>query len=275
MRTRSKIWLAAVVPCLLGAPAIAQISRTPPGPRMMQAPLPTAADTEAARNWQRRLHKVDDQLRGGEWRKARREADRLIDEMLAAIEIDAGTAATLGLTLTFRALAAAGAGDVVAGRWDWLAAQALQPDLNEVSLDPYGAAGKSLELFRLATGGALSVAAARSIGLPTLDPNSSGPAPNPAPNKISGREPHYPKALRATCAKGSVRIAVTVDAAGQPVHPRWLDASGGSAMALALFDAVRDWRYQPARRAGAPVPADLEIRHEFDPGRCRPRALKP
>ncbi len=271
MRIRSKLWLAVAAPLLLGTPAGAQITRTPPTPRMMQTPLPTAADTEAAKNWQRRLHKVDDELRAGEWQKARREANRLIEEMLVAIEIDAGTAATLSLTLTFRALAEAGAGDVVAGRWDWLAAQALAADLNEVSLDPYGAAGKSLELFRLTTGGALSAAAARSIGLPPLDPNSS----EPTPNKISGREPHYPKALRATCAKGTVRIAVTVDAAGQPVHPRWLDASGGSAMALALFDAVRDWRYEPARRAGAPVPTEIEIRHEFDPGRCRPRAEKP
>jgi len=240
----------------------------------MRVDLPSAADTEAAKDWARRLRKADDHLRAGEWSKPRRDTDRMVSEMLFGIGIDEGTAATLGLTLTFRALAEAGGGDAEAGRWDWLAAQALQPDLNEVSLDPYGAAGKPLELFRLASGGSLSAAAVRAIGIPPPVPPAQIPQQEPA-KKISGAEPHYPKALRATCAKGTARIAVTVDAAGRPVHPRWLEASGGPVMALALFEAVRDWRWQPARRAGQAVPADVEIEHPFDPGKCRPRAGKP
>ncbi len=233
----------------------------------MQPLLPTAANAEAAKDWQRRLRKTDQHLRAAEWSKPRRETGRLIGEMLAAIEIDEGTSATLGLTLTFRALAEAGDGDVEAGRWDWLAAQAIQPDLNEVSLDPYGAGGKALELFRRYDDGTLSPAAVRAIGLPA--PLAGGE--QSPPKKISGAAPRYPKALRATCGKGTVRIAVTVDAAGRPVHPRWLGASGGPAMALALFESVRAWRYEPARRGGQAVPADVEIEHLFDPGKCRPR----
>ncbi|HEV7668152.1 MAG TPA: TonB family protein [Thermoanaerobaculia bacterium] len=266
---RTKLSLAFLAPFLVGALAFAQISRTAPTPQIMQSAhgMPSAADTEAAKEWQRRLHKTDNQLRAGEWSKARREAGRLLSEMLFGIEIDPETAATLGLTLTFRALAEAGGGDVEAGRWDWLAAQALQPDLNEVSLDPYGAGGKPLELFRRDDHGELSAAAVRAIGVPPAVPIGE----QVAPKKISGGEPRYPKALRATCAKGTARIAVTVDATGRPIHPRWLDASGGPAMALALFEAVRDWRWQPALRAGQAVPADVEIGHEFDPGHCRPR----
>ena len=268
MRTERKISRIALLLLLFGPAAFAQISRTVPAPRIM-GDLPTGAETDAAKDWARRLHKADEHLRAGEWSKPRRDTDRMVSEMLFGIQIDAGTAATLGLTLTFRALAEAGGGDVEAGRWDWLAAQALQPDLNEVSLDPYGAAGKPLELFRLGSGGSPSAAAVRAIGIPPAVPMAQQ---EPA-KKISGAQPRYPKALRATCGQGTARIEVTVDATGRPVHPRWLDASGGPVMALALFEAVRDWRWQPARRSGQAVPVDVQIEHLFDPGRCRP--LKP
>ena len=260
-----------IIPLLLltGPVASAQISRTVPAPRIMHGDLPTGAETDAAKDWARRLHKADEHLRAGEWSKPRRDSGRMISEMLFGIEVDDGTAATLGLTLTFRALAEAGGGDLEAGRWDWLAAQAIQPDLNEVSLDPYGAAGKPLDLFRLGSDGSLSPAAVRAIGIPA----SASGTNQETPKKVSGAEPHYPKALRATCDKGTARIEVTVDATGRPVHPRWLDASGGPVMALALFEAVRGWRWQPARRSGQPVPAVVQIEHLFDPGRCRP--LKP
>lgn len=271
MNTRTTISSAALLLLCFAPVAGAQISRTVPAPRVMRDDLPTGAETDAAKDWARRLRKADDHLRAGEWNKPRRDTDRMISEMLFGIEVDKGTAATLGLTLTFRALAEAGGGDLEAGRWDWLAAQAIQPDLNEVSLDPYGPAAKPLDLFRLGGGGALSVAAVRAIGIPVDAPA----AVQEAPKKISGAEPRYPKALRATCGKGTARIAVTVDATGKPVHPRWLEASGSPVMALALFEAVRDWRWQPARRAGQAVPADIVIEHLFDPGRCRPRAEKP
>ncbi len=266
MRIERKISRFALLLLLFGPAAFAQISRTVPAPRIM-GDLPTGAETDAAKDWARRLRKADDHLRAGEWSKPRRDTDRMVSEMLFGIGIDSGTAATLGLTLTFRALAEAGGGDVEAGRWDWLAAQAIQPDLNEVSLDPYGAAGKPLDLFRRGSDGSLSPAAVRAIGIPAKVPGAN----QEPPKKLSGAEPHYPKALRATCGKGKVRIAVTVDAAGRPVHPRWLDASGGPVMALALFEVVRDWRWQPARRAGQAVPAEVEIEHLFDPGKCRPR----
>jgi TonB family protein len=269
MSTGSKLSSAALLLLSLGSVAVAQISRTVPAPRIM-GDLPTGAETDAAKDWARRLRRADEHLRAGEWSKPRRDTDRMISEMLFGIGIDKGTAATLGLTLTFRALAEAGGGDVESGRWDWLAAQALQPDLNEVSVDPYGAAGKALDPFRLGGDGALSAFAARSIGV-----FPDGPKADQEPKKISGEEPRYPRALKATCGRGTARIAVTVDATGKPVHPRWLGASGGPAMALALFEAVRGWRWQPARRAGLAVPADVEIEHLFDPGRCRPRAEKP
>ncbi len=273
MRIESRILRVAVVSLaiagavLANASLFAQVPRIAPRPRIMQTPMPSASDSQAAKEWQRRLHKTDQQLRTGQWRKARREAGRLLSEMLAGIEIDAKTAATLGLTLTFRALAEAGDSDVEAGRWDWLVAQALQPDLNEVSLDPYGAGGKALEMFRRGDDGALSAAAVRAIGLPPVDPTGT----ESPPQKISGGEPRYPKSLRASCARATVRIAVTIDATGRPIHPRWLDASGSPAMALALFEAVREWRYRPARRGAVTLPAEIEIRHDFDPGHCRPR----
>ncbi|MEP7013258.1 MAG: TonB family protein [Acidobacteriota bacterium] len=269
MSTGSKLSSAALLLLSFGLVASAQISRTVPAPRMMQGDLPSGADSDAANDWARRLHKADEHLRAGEWNKPRRDTDRMIYEMLFGIKADAGAAATLGLTLTFRALAEAGGGDVEAGRWNWLAAQALQPDLNEVSLDPYGAAGKALDPFRLGGDRSLSAFAARSLGVEPGPPKADQEA-----KKLSGAEPRYPKALKATCEKGTARIAVTVDSTGRPVHPRWLDASGGPVMALALFEAVRDWRWQPARRGDQAVPMEVKIEHLFDPGRCRPRAGK-
>lgn len=242
----------------------AQLPRVPTssGPRM-QGP-PTALGVESVKDWSGRLHRIDEDLKAGKWGKARKASDLLLVDMLERMEIGDATGPTLALVLTFRALGASGEKDLEAARWDWLAAQAIQPDLREAAFLPYGDAGPPLEGYRRRDDGVIPAAAP----LLALTANA---AERPAAQR-DGKPPRYPDALRPECARGEVKFPVIVDDGGRAIFPLGVAAKTDPAMAVAAFEVVRGWRFEPARRSGKASASLFEVVLSFDPGRCRPRA---
>ncbi len=255
---------AVVLFSICGATAaLAQPARVPPtaGPRL-QGP-PTALGVEPVKDWSGRLKRIDEDLKAGKWEKARKASDRLLADMLERMERGDDTGATLALVLTFRALGASGEKDLDAARWDWLAAQAIQPDLREAAFVPYGAAGPPLEGYRRRDNGATPAASA-------LLALSAASSDRGAEKKV-GRDPAYPDSLRPDCVRGDAKFVVIVDELGKAVFPLDLTADSDPVMATAAFEAVRAWRFEPAVRNQKPSPSRFEVTLGFDPGRCRPR----
>lgn len=71
------------------------------------------------------------------------------------------------------------------------------------------------------------------------------------------RRPNYPEASRRRGEQGIVLLELSVDASGRIVDVRIVESSGFSALDAAAVEALRDWRFRPAQRAGMPVAATI------------------
>src|SRR6185436_8436036 len=83
-----------------------------------------------------------------------------------------------------------------------------------------------------------------------------------APVKLSGREPAYTEAARRARIQGVVILEATIDRQGEVTATRVLK---GLPMGLdaEAEDAVRSWRFAPARRAGEPVSVLFTVTVKF------------
>jgi protein TonB len=79
--------------------------------------------------------------------------------------------------------------------------------------------------------------------------------------------PVYPALARERGQEGRVVVRLVVGADGVPADIRLAESSGVAALDAAALDAVRQWRFAPARRAGAAVaeerlaPVVFRLRH--------------
>jgi TonB family protein len=91
----------------------------------------------------------------------------------------------------------------------------------------------------------------RADRTPTPSPPRTAPAVEVTPpRKLSGRTPEVP---RGTPLPASVRVEFVVREDGTVTNARVLE-SGGEALDAACLAAVRDWRFQPAKRGTVAVP---------------------
>lgn len=104
-------------------------------------------------------------------------------------------------------------------------------------------------------------------------PPSSAPAesveeaafvpPRGEPAYLNNPPPLYPSVARRRGAEGTVLLLVEVDADGRPSDVRIKASSGFSPLDFAAVDAVRRWRFAPARRNGRPVAAEVQVPIRF------------
>ncbi|MCA3366442.1 MAG: energy transducer TonB [Roseomonas sp.] len=88
-------------------------------------------------------------------------------------------------------------------------------------------------------------------------------APPEALDAARNRRPAYPEASRRRGEQGVVRVELRVDPNGRVVDVRVLESSGFNALDAAALEAVRDWRFRPAQRAGLPVAASITTAVHF------------
>ena len=77
------------------------------------------------------------------------------------------------------------------------------------------------------------------------------------------RGPSFPEASRRRGEEGVVRVELFVDPTGRVADVRILESSGFSALDAAAVQAVRDWRFRPAQRAGLPVAGSITTAVHF------------
>ena len=77
------------------------------------------------------------------------------------------------------------------------------------------------------------------------------------------RGPSFPEASRRRGEEGVVRVELFVDPTGRVADVRILESSGFSALDAAAVQAVREWRFRPAQRAGLPVAGSLTTAVHF------------
>jgi protein TonB len=88
-------------------------------------------------------------------------------------------------------------------------------------------------------------------------------APPEALDAARNRRPAYPEASRRRGEEGVVRVELFVDPTGRVADVRVVESSGFSALDAAAVQAVREWRFRPAQRAGLPVAGSLTTAVHF------------
>jgi protein TonB len=80
---------------------------------------------------------------------------------------------------------------------------------------------------------------------------------------LETRAPVYPPRCLRMGIEGKVRVRVLVGENGRPQEVTVGQSSGESALDEAAIEAVRQWRFEPARRNGVPVRAWAVVPIEF------------
>jgi protein TonB len=86
-----------------------------------------------------------------------------------------------------------------------------------------------------------------------------------APRRITEAVPVYPALARSAGVHGVVIIEAVIDAQGQVVSTKVLRSI--PLLDQAAVDAVRQWRYTPARLNGEPIPVVMTVTVNFTLGR--------
>ncbi|MCB1037135.1 MAG: energy transducer TonB, partial [Acidobacteria bacterium] len=219
------------------------------------------------KKWLERLQESERALLRGEWMKAKQGTEKLLTEMCQRLEGGEGVEHLLGTAAFLRSLAEAGLGNEAAANWDFRTALAMRPELGEIDLAPFGVAGEMLTPWRSnvwgsqeGEGGLTSEAQAMVTSLlpkAKVDP----------PRKIHAPKPKYPFAKHVACADGPIFIRTVIDEEGRPREPQLLSAQD-PVLAFAALEALRDWRFEPARRDGEPVPVYYNLTVNFEVPVC-------
>jgi TonB family protein len=84
------------------------------------------------------------------------------------------------------------------------------------------------------------------------------------PRVILQGAPVYPASMRGSKAEGVVSVRFVVDATGKVVNPR-VDKSTNPAFEKPALDAVKQWKFEPAVRAGQRVSCKMRVPIRFQP----------
>lgn len=228
---------ASLLLCILGLT---------PGAAWSQSEKP-----DAIADWNNRLQSARTHLIAGEHQKALDIAVPLQQEMMDGIQSGPGAARSLAITVLSRALAEAGLGDMEAANWHWHTARALDSSIGEMDLTPFGAAGEALTSARPIPRDeeAEKAMAEQKAGGPQKDSKDKVERPK----LLSSHAPKYPGALRAICARGTVELESIIDTEGRLRYPGLKSSEANPVMALSALEAIRTWRFEPARFRGEPV----------------------
>ncbi len=110
------------------------------------------------------------------------------------------------------------------------------------------------------------VPAAESISAPPPAPDEpvDETTVDQAPVPLSRPSPAYPAWAQRRGIEGSVLVRFTVDVQGQVQDITVEESTPGTVFADAAVEAVRQWRFEPGRKDGRPVPTRLQVRIRFE-----------
>ena len=210
--------------------------------------------------WKDRLHVANERLQQADWKQGRDIADAVLREMRDRIVSGEASGDMLAVPLLFRAIGEAGLNDAEAAAWDFGTAQSLYPDYERVDLKAYGAAGALLDRFRYQNGEPPD-----PTGLPPTDGTTERQVK--PPRKVRGNSPEYPLAKAEACVQHAVVVSTIINEQGRTESPG-LPAAADPVLALAALDAVRTWRFEPARVDGKPVAVTFLLTVNFKVRQC-------
>jgi len=75
--------------------------------------------------------------------------------------------------------------------------------------------------------------------------------------------PKYPDAMRRDGASGVVTVSCTIDEKGNVVEPK-VEKATNTAFSEPALEALKKWKFKPARKGGAAVPIHVSFPIQFN-----------
>jgi TonB family protein len=198
---------------------------------------------ELVDSWQQRMTETEEALKAADYRKAMRLADRTVSEMTERLGTGDKPTQLFCSALTQKALAHAGLGERAEAAWYWHIVHGLDPKLAETDLSPYGDAAGVLQECSKRQGVSSAVEVGENHGQESIAP----------PKLVKQRKPKYPHGAQYFGVTGDLVVEVIVASDGSVREPRIVTPLPAPTLSFAALEAVRRWRFEPARVAGQPV----------------------
>jgi len=194
---------------------------------------------DAGSPWEKQLDESAALLQSSHYQKA----GALIDHTIAGMSERLGGGETeermFSIALVQKALASAGNGDVDDALWYWSVAQELSPAAAKFDVTKFGVAGEYLALHPPAK--ADVTAPVRSLKV------------------VKEVLPKFPRGASRYGFGGDLVVQIVVDRSGRPTLPRIVHGLPAPALSYAALEALRQWRFEPAKNNGETVPAVFNL----------------
>ena len=188
--------------------------------------------------WKSRMAETESALKSGDYARAMRLADRTVGEMSERLGPGNGSTQLFGNALTQKALAHAGLGERDEATWYWHVVLGLDPKFRETDLSAYGEPAQLLAANSEQQGVSSSVTPGQTIEPPKL---------------VKRRKPKFPHGAHYFGVAGDLVVEVIVKTDGSVREPRIVTPLPAATLSYAALEAVKRWRFEPARSGGQPI----------------------
>ena len=186
-----------------------------------------------------RLGKSEEELKKGNYDRALKIDDRLIDDMVDNLGPGDEETKWFAVALLHKAFALRGLGHDDEALWFWHMALNIRPGLAEADMSMFGAPAEFLKQHPLQ--------------LPDLPHAGFSKSTVQAPKPVKRVEPRYPYAARYFHVSGIVILESVIDKNGDVRDVNVLKALPAGTISYAAMQAVRQWKFEPAKLEGKPV----------------------
>ena len=193
---------------------------------------------ELVDRWQQRLAETESALKTGDYSRAMRVSDRTVSEMAERLGPGEGSTRLFSNALLQKALAHAGLGEHGEAAWYWQVVLGLDPKLAETDLSPFGEPAQLLAANIERQGVRSKVSPGQEIQPPKL---------------VKRRKPKFPHGAHYFGVAGDLVVEVIVRTDGTVREPRIVTPLPAATLSYAALEAVKRWRFEPARSGGQPI----------------------
>jgi TonB family protein len=232
--------------------------------RPMSGTLTPGEAAKRLEQWEKEYEGILSDLKAGDHRsekRARTHAATLFQDVVDHALGGEALAQTAGQTLTLLGIAEARLGDGDAAAWHWQMAQNVFPALRGFDFADFPDVAPFMK---------------ESL-LPETPPKVKKPEPTGGrvkpeandpvdPPRLKRRiRPSYPAGLAGHLVGGETVVHAFIDPQGKVRDPVLAESCGYVSADLAAMEALREWRYEPARRDGKPIQVFLRVTINFKP----------
>lgn len=194
------------------------------------------------------------QLKSGDYAKALKTDERLIDSMIDRLGPGDAESKWFSVAVAHKALALAGLGREDDAIWYWHVAVNLYPAIAESDMSMFGKPAEFLKQHPLAP---------PALHLPHVSggpppPGVVAPMPMPAgsiqaPRILRRVEPLYPRAARSFGVSGIAIFEMRIDKTGSIRDVTMLKGLPAPTLSYCAMEALRQWKFEPGTLDGQPV----------------------